>query len=57
VQDRIEAIGRTELQPDGTVQVSGTSEVNPKRLGIPIPRLLPLTCKARWDLRILPETA
>ncbi len=55
VQDRIDAIGRTELQPDGTVQVSGTSEVNPKRLGIPIPRLLPLICKAHWDLRILPE--
>ncbi len=55
VQDQIDAIGRTELRPDGTVQVRGTSEVNPKRLGIPLPRLLPLTCKARWDLRILPD--
>lgn len=55
VEDRIEALGRTALQPDGSVLVKGTSEVNPKRLGIPLPRLLPLTCKADWDLRIVPD--
>jgi hypothetical protein len=55
VKDTIDAVGTTALQPDGTVKVRGTSEVNPKRLGIPIPRLLPLTCRAAWDLRILPD--
>jgi hypothetical protein len=55
VEDRIDAVGRTALQPDGTVRVHGTSEVDPKRLGIPIPRLLPLRCKADWDLLILPD--
>ena len=52
---RIDALGTTALQADGTVLVKGVSEVDPKRLGIPIPRLLPLTCKADWDLRILPD--
>jgi hypothetical protein len=55
IEDRIETIGRTALQPDGTVAVNGFTHVEPKRLGIPIPRLLPLTCKAHWDLRILPD--
>ena len=55
VEDTVAAVGRTALQPDGTVLVSGVSEVDPKRLGIPIPRLLPLVAKADWDLRILPD--
>jgi hypothetical protein len=55
VQERIHADARTALQPDGTVLVHGVSEVDPKRLGIPIPRILPLRCKADWDLRILPD--
>lgn len=55
VRDRIDAVGHTALQPDGTVAVHGTSEVDPKRLGVPIPRLLPLTARAAWELRILPD--
>ena len=54
VEERIHAHARTALQPDGAVLVLGVSEVDPKRLGIPIPRMLPLRCKADWNLRVVP---
>jgi hypothetical protein len=54
-QDRMDAIGRNALQADGSVQVDGTSEVDPRGLGVPLPRLLPLKCRAAWELRIVPD--
>lgn len=54
-EDTIDAVGRTALLEDGTVKVHGTSEVDPRGLGVPIPRLIPLRCRAAWDLRILPD--
>ncbi len=51
----LEAHGRTALQPDGSVQVHGTSEVDPRRLGVALPRFVPLRCRTLWDLRVLPD--
>ena len=54
-EDRTDAVGRTALLEDGSVKVSGTCEVDPRGLGVPLPRLLPLRCRAAWDLRILAD--
>lgn len=51
----IDAEGRTTLQPDGSVQVHGTCRVDPRDLGVPLPRLIPLHCLTDWDLRVVPE--
>jgi len=51
----IAAEGRTTLDPDGSLRVHGTCRVDPRDVGVPIPRFIPLRCLTTWDLRVLPE--
>lgn len=53
----MQAIGRTALQPDGSVQVHGSSEVDPRQVGVPIPRAIPLRVRTSYDLRVVPTDA
>ena len=48
----LDAEGTTEREPDGTLVVHGTARVDPRDLGVPIPRFIPLRCISTWDLRL-----
>lgn len=50
----LDAEGTTRVEPDGSITVRGTTVVDPRDLGVPIPRFIPLRCRSAWDLRVLP---
>ena len=54
VDHALDAEGTTRVEPDGSITVRGTTVVDPRDLGVPIPRFIPLRCRSAWDLRVLP---
>lgn len=48
----IDAGGTTERESDGTLVVHGTARVDPRDLGVPIPRFIPLRSISTWALRL-----
>lgn len=50
----LDAEGTTARQADGSITVHGTATVDPRDLGVPIPRFLPLRCRSAWELHVVP---
>lgn len=50
----LDAEGTTQREPDGSITVHGTATVDPRDLGVPIPRFIPLRCLSTWELHVVP---
>lgn len=49
---RLAGISRTERTPEGDLVVIGGTVVDPRRLGVPIPPLVPLRSRADWTIHL-----
>jgi hypothetical protein len=53
---RLEGRGRSELTPSGVLRVRGRSRVDPRQLGVPIPKVIRVRSIAEWDLHLTSVT-
>lgn len=51
----IESRGRSRLTADGDLRVLGKTKVDPRDLGVPIPKVLRLRSIAEWDIHLVPD--
>jgi hypothetical protein len=52
---RLEATGAVQPPgPDGSVRVSGHTEVDPRRLGVPLPPVPRVACRVAWRILLRP---